>query len=68
MLHSLRLALRYDQSFLARFGGNSLNKMRAIVAQAQPIFFWPSLNVSIRLDVITEGSISQSIEADDDGL
>ncbi len=68
MLHSLQIALRYDQSFLARFGEKSLNKMRAVVAQAQPMFFWPSLTVRVRLDVIAEESISQSIHADDNGL
>ena len=68
MLISLRLAMRYDQSFLARFGTNSLNRMRAVVAQAQPVFYWPSLTVRIRLDVITEGSISESILADESGL
>ncbi len=60
--------MNYDASFIARFGSTSLNKMRAVVAHTQPIFYWRSLTVRIRLDVVTEGIVSQIIQPNEDGL
>jgi len=65
---SLNVATKFDQSFQRRFGANSINKMRAVVAQAQPLYYWPSLTVRVRINVVAEGSIAQSILADQNGL
>ena len=64
----MNIVTKYDQSFLTRFGANSTNKMRAVVAQAQPMYYWPSLTVRVRINVVAEGSITQSILADQPGL
>jgi len=58
----------YDQSFLMQFGANSTNKMRAVIAQVQPLYYWPSLTVRVRIDVVAEGSITQSIISNQNGL
>jgi len=59
---------KYDQSFLSRFGTNSTNKMRAVVAQAQPLYYWPSLIVKVRINVVGEGSITQTVLPNQPGL
>lgn len=65
---SLKVSLVYDQSFLSRFGNNSLNRTRSVIAHVQPIFFWPSLTVRLRLDVKTVGIVSLNIKADQNEL
>jgi len=68
MFYSLNAVSKYDQSFLARFGTNSTNKMRAAIAHAQPLLYWPSLTVRVRINVVREGSINLSIRANQPGL
>ncbi len=40
---SLRISLKMDPAFRSRFGSDSINVMRRVVAQAQEFFFLPSL-------------------------
>jgi len=41
------LKIRYDQNFAAKFGADSVNTIRRVVAQAQNIWKWPSLTTSV---------------------
>jgi len=41
------LKIRYDQNFADKFGADSVNTIRRIVAQAQNIWKWPSLTTSV---------------------
>ncbi len=58
----------YDQTFKARFQGESLNTMRRVLAQAQNIYYWPSLTTRIRMNVVLESELNMFLEADGGNL
>jgi hypothetical protein len=62
----MNVAMYYDQTFKAKYvtPTESINAMRRVVAQAQNMFYWPSLTTRIRLNVVKEQEITESIEAD----
>ena len=39
--------IRYDENFKAKFGADSVNTIRRVVAQAQNMWKWPSLTTSV---------------------
>jgi len=43
--------IRYDENFKAKFGTESVNTIRRIVAQAQNIWKWPSLTTSVTFQI-----------------
>jgi hypothetical protein len=66
IFYSLDIAMYYDQTFKAQFGNSveSLNAMRRVVAQAQNIFYWDSLKVKIRLNIVKEVEIKEKVQSD----
>jgi hypothetical protein len=60
----------YDQTFKAKYitPTESVNALRRVAAQAQNLFYWPSLKTTIRLDVVKEQEITESIQADTTNL
>ncbi len=56
--------MHYDQTFKAVFGGDSLNAMRRVTAQAQNVYYWPTLPTIVTLSVVAEQEIPNSINAD----
>ena len=57
----MRLAMYYDRNFKTKYvtASESVNAMRRVVAQAQNIYYWPSLTVRIRLNVVKEQEIAE---------
>ncbi len=62
----MNVAMYYDQTFKAKFvtATESVDAMRRVVAHAQNLFYLPSLTTRIRLNVVKEQEIAESIEAD----
>ena len=60
------MAMFYDQTFKAKYvtAAESVNAMRRVAAQAQNLFYWPSLKTSIRFNVVQEQEIPDIIEAE----
>ena len=48
--------MAYDRSWYNKFGSDSVNAMRRVVAQAQNLFYWPSLTTKLSLVIIQERS------------
>jgi hypothetical protein len=42
--------------------------MRRVVAQAQNLYFWQSLTTQVKLNIVKEQEIKETIEADFDHL
>jgi hypothetical protein len=66
----MNVAMFYDQTFKSKYvtPTESINAMRRVVAQAQNLFFWSSLTTTIRLNVVKEQEIPDSIQADETNL
>jgi hypothetical protein len=66
----MNVAMYYDQTFKSKYvtPTESVNAMRRVVAQAQNLFFWSSLTTTIRLNVVKEQEIPDSIQADETNL
>ena len=64
------MAMYYDQTFKAKYvtASECVNAMRRVAAQAQNLFYWPSLTTTIRLNVVKEQEITESIQADGTNL
>ncbi len=62
----MNVAMYYDQTFKAKFKTvtESIKAMRRVVAHAQNLFYWPSLTTRVRLNVVKEQEIIESIQAD----
>ena len=56
--------MHYDQTFKSVFGGDSINAMRRVVAQAQNVYYWPTLPTIVTLNVLAEQEIPDYINAD----
>ncbi len=56
--------MHYDQTFKAVFGGDSVNAMRRVTAQAQNVYYWPTLPTIVTLNVVGEQEIPDYINAD----
>jgi hypothetical protein len=53
-LHSTNVKAIYDNNFLDKFGEDTRNAIRRIVAHAQHVFKWPSLTTKIFLNVSSD--------------
>ena len=60
--------MHYDQTFKSAFGDDSLNVIRRVVAQAQNIYYWPTLPSIVTLNVVAEEEIPDFITADGPSL
>ncbi len=65
---SLAVKMHYDQTFKSEFGNESLNVMRRVLAQAQNIYYWPTLPSIVTLNVVAEEEITDYITADGPSL
>ena len=61
---SMKVKMHYDQTFKSVFGGDSVNTLRRVVAQAQNIYYWPTLPTTVNINVVDEMEIPYSINAD----
>ena len=66
----MNVAMYYDQTFKAKYitATECVNAMRRVVAQAQNLYYRPSLTTTIRLNVVKEQEIPDSIQADTTNL
>ena len=53
-IFSLALTLTYDSSWYNKFGSDSVQAMRRVVAQAQNLLYWPSLTTKFTLKIKEE--------------
>ena len=60
----MKVKMHYDQTFKSVFGGDSVNALRRVVAQAQNIYYWPTLPTTVNINVVDEMEIPYSINAD----
>jgi hypothetical protein len=56
--------MHHDQSLKSIFGGDTVNVMRRVVAQAQNIYYWPTLPTIVTIVVVGEYEIQDYINAD----
>jgi hypothetical protein len=56
--------MHHDQSLKSIFGGDTVNVMRRVVAQAQNIYYWPTLPTIVTIVVVGEYEIPDYINAD----
>jgi len=64
----MNVGAHYEQTFKARFGSQSVNTMRRVLAQSQNIYYWPSLTTRIRLNVVFERELNMTLQANVDNL
>ena len=51
-MNRLRIKVRYDENFKAKFGADSLNVVRRVMAQAQNIWKWKdSLTTTVTFQI-----------------
>ncbi len=51
---SSTIKLHYDESWAERFGNDSVNAARRVMAHAQNIWMWPSLTTKVIFDIDPE--------------
>jgi hypothetical protein len=56
--------MHHDQSLKSIFGGDTINVMRRVIAQAQNIYYWPTLPTIVTIVVVGEYEIQDYINAD----
>ena len=59
----MTMKLWYDQLFKIRFGNDSVNAMRRVIAQTQTLYMWPSLNTTIVLTVLDTAELPINLTA-----
>jgi hypothetical protein len=54
-VHRLRVKVRYDENFKAKFGDDSVNAVRRVMAHAQNIWMWKaSLTTTVTFQIDPE--------------
>ena len=62
--HRFNIKLFYDQTFKGVFGDESVNVLRRVVAQAQNIYYYPTLPAIVTLQVGAVEEVFVSLNAD----